>query len=94
MTAVEKSGLSSLNKLQNCFVPGDEQQPVVLGIELSRNIIKDGAVRVHGGGFAGSILAIVADGEAEEYQGRMSEWFGKENVFKARVRPFGASEIK
>lgn len=94
LSAVERSGLSSLDKLQNCYVPGDVCQPVVLGIELSRSVIKDGAVRVHGGGFAGSILAIVSDGEVEEYERKMSAWFGPRNVFKARVRPFGACEIK
>lgn len=94
LDAVEKSGLSSLDKLQNCFVPADESQPVVLGIELSRRIIKDGAVRVHGGGFAGSILAIVSNGEADGYISKMSAWFGKENVFKALIRPLGTALVK
>ena len=94
LTAIEKSGLSSLNKLQNCLVPGDEVQPVVLGIELSRRIIKDGAVRVHGGGFAGSILAVVSDSETDGYASELAKWFGKENVFKASVRPIGTAEMK
>ena len=94
LKAVNESGLSSLNKLQNCLVPGDEAQPVVLGIELSRRIIKDGAVRVHGGGFAGSILAIVNDGEVNAYMTEMGKWFGAENVFKASIRPLGTAEIK
>ena len=63
LKAVNESGLSSLNKLQNCSIPGEVNQPVILGIEISRNIIKNGAIRVHGGGFAGSILAIIADDE-------------------------------
>lgn len=94
LKAIEKSGLSSLNKLQNCLVPGDENQPVVLGIELSRRIIKDGAVRVHGGGFAGSILAVVNDKEVESYVAEMKKWFGSENVFVASIRPIGTAEIK
>ncbi len=94
LEAVEKSGLSSLNKLQNCSVPGDEVQSVVLGIELSRRIIKDGAVRVHGGGFAGSILAVVADGETESYLSQMRKWFGDDNVFKSEIRQVGTAELK
>ena len=88
------SGLSSLIRLQNCAVPGETEQRVVLGIELSREIIKRGAVRVHGGGFAGSILAVIADEEVENYRAEMGKVFGKENVFAASVRPLGAAEIK
>lgn len=91
---VNESGLSSLNLLQNCYVPGETNQPVVLGIELSRAIIKDGAVRVHGGGFAGSILAFVSNNEVDFYVEKMSEVFGKENVFKANIREIGTTIIK
>lgn len=94
LNAVNGSGLSSLIRLQNCAVPGEVEQRVVLGIELSREIIKRGAVRVHGGGFAGSILAIVADEEVENYRAEMGRVFGKENVFAASVRPLGTAEIK
>ncbi len=93
LDCINKSGLSSLNLLQNCYVPADTAQPMVLGIELSRRIIKDGAIRVHGGGFAGSILAIVNDGEAESYMHEMSELFGKNNVFKASVREPGTTRV-
>ena len=93
LKAVNESGLSSLIRLQNCAVPGDTSQRVVLGIELSREIISNGAVRVHGGGFAGSILAIVADEEVPSYETKMCEVFGKENVFIASVRSVGTSEM-
>lgn len=93
LNAVNGSGLSSLTLLQNCMVPGDVMQPVVLGIEYSRAIIKDGAIRVHGGGFAGSILAFVNDNEVEEYVTKMQKLFGKENVFKASVRKVGTVKL-
>ncbi len=88
---VNESGLSSLVLLQNCAVPLDEAQPIVLAIEYSRQIITDGAVRVHGGGFAGSILAIVNDNEVDNYILKMSKLFSKENVFKASVRQVGST---
>ncbi|MBQ9481013.1 MAG: galactokinase [Clostridia bacterium] len=94
LSCVNESGLSSLNLLQNCAVPGDEMQPVILGIELSRNFLKDGAVRVHGGGFAGSILAVVSDAETESYMEFMKKLFGKENVFRAAVRPLGTTLVE
>jgi galactokinase len=93
LNAVNESGLSSLIRLQNCCVPGELSQPVIMGIELSRSIIKDGAVRVHGGGFAGSILAIINETERENYVTKMSEVFGKENVFTAHVRPTGTAKM-
>ena len=88
---VNESGLSSLVLLQNCAVPLDEAQPIVLAIEYSRQIITDGAVRVHGGGFAGSILAIVSDNEVDNYILKMSNLFSKENVFKASIRQVGTT---
>ena len=94
LNAVNGSGISSLTLLQNCYVPGDTAQPVVLGIELSRNIIKDGAVRVHGGGFAGSILACVCNGEIENYAEQMKKWFGAENVFTANIRKLGTAFVE
>ena len=93
LSAVNESGLSSLIRLQNCSVPAEVSQPVVLGIELSRSIIKDGAVRVHGGGFAGSILAIVSEEEKENYVKTMAKTFGEENVFTAHVRPLGTARM-
>ncbi len=94
LKAVNDSGISSLALLQNCYVPNETNQPVVLGIELSRALIKDGAVRVHGGGFAGSILAFVSDNELDNYTQKMQEVFGIENVFKASIRTIGTTVIK
>ena len=90
---VNESGVSSLCVLQNCYVDGDTNQPVVLGIEYSRSIIKNGAVRVHGGGFAGSILAFVKDDEVENYLNSMKKVFGEENVFACSIRKVGTTKI-
>jgi galactokinase len=94
LECVNGSGLSSLNLLQNCSVPGDTEQPVILGIEVSRSIIKDGAIRVHGGGFAGSILAIVNDNETQDYVEQMKKLFGEENVFIANIREKGTTKVE
>jgi len=94
LECVNGSGLSSLNLLQNCSVPGDTEQPVILGIEVSRSIIKDGAVRVHGGGFAGSILAIINDNETQSYVEQMKKLFGEENVFIANIRELGTTKVE
>lgn len=94
LAAVRGSGESSLNCLQNCYVPGSTQQPVTLALHLSERLISDGAVRVHGGGFAGTILAFVADMETDKYVRAMGEVFGAANVFTANVRIPGAAKIE
>ena len=94
LKAVNESGTSSMCLLQNCYVPGDSMQPVSLAIETSRLIIKDGAVRIHGGGFAGSILAIVSDKEVDEYVSTLKKMFGSDNVFKTCIREIGTTIIK
>ncbi len=93
LSAVNGSGISSLNCLQNCFVPGSDRQPVTLALHLSELLIQDGAVRIHGGGFAGTIIAFVADGETERYVNGMSRVFGESNIFTANIRRFGAAKI-
>lgn len=90
LESIQKSGESSLNCLQNCFVPGSCEQPVSLALHISDRIIKDGAVRLHGGGFAGTILAYLSDAEKDGYAFEMAKLFGEENVFKASVRKPGA----
>ncbi len=94
LCAVRGSGVSSMNCLQNCYVPGSVHQPVALAIHLSECLIKDGAVRIHGGGFAGTILAFVSAAETEGYVHAMQTVFGKENVFTANVRAAGAARVE
>ena len=94
LAEVSASGESSLYVLQNCCVPGSTDQPVVLAIEYSKLIVKDGAFRVHGGGFAGSILGFVCNAEVENYVAAMKKAFGEENVFTANVRQCGTCGFK
>lgn len=90
---IDESGQSSLVCLQNAFVPGSAVQPIPLAMKISKEIIKDGAVRLHGGGFCGTVIAYVADGETDDYQEEMAKVFGKENVFSTQTRNIGASVI-
>ncbi len=91
---VASSGESSLCVLQNCYVPGSVDQPVALAIEYSKRITENSVFRVHGGGFAGSILGFVENGELNNYVSKMGEVFGANNVFKAIVRPIGTAGEK
>ena len=88
------SGESSASVLQNCYVPGQTEQPVLLAIEFSKQITKKSFFRVHGGGFAGSILAFVHNDEAECYINAMKKVFGSANVFTAQIRTTGTCGYK
>ncbi len=68
---MDESGRSSWELLQNCYCMKDchEQKiPLVLALtQLFLNKIGGGICRVHGGGFAGVIAAVVPENEMENY---------------------------
>ncbi len=92
---VRQSGDSSANLLQNlysCTKPSCQE--ISVAIMASKRILQDkGAVRVHGGGFAGTIQAFVPLCAAEEYIREMDRIFGEGSCMKMRIRPFGGIEI-
>ncbi len=87
---INKSGESSLGVLQNCYVPGEISQPVALALQLSSRLIKDGAFRMQGGGFTGTVLAFCKEGSERAYGAEMARVFGKENVYYTQWRDIGA----
>lgn len=92
---VRQSGESSANLLQNLYsCSNPEKQAIPLAIMMSRKLLGDnGAVRVHGGGFAGTIQAFVPNDLAESYISEMNRIFGKDSCTKMRIRPVGGVEI-
>ena len=53
-----------------------------------------GAVRVHGGGFAGTIQAFVPNELVETYSKEMEKIFGIDTCLKLTIRPVGGVEIQ
>ena len=92
---VEQSGTSSAELLQNLYSTGEPQvQPVPLAIMLSKRFLKGaGAVRVHGGGFAGTIQAFVPTYLAADYAMEMERIFGAGCCYVLTVRPVGGCEL-
>ena len=88
--AVKRSGDSSWKLLQNVYARPNQQQ-MSMGIELSRRFLKgDGAQRVHGGGFAGTIQAYVPMERLDAYVAMIESVFGEGSCCVLRVRPEGA----
>jgi len=95
LALVNRSGDSSANLLQNLYsCKNPQQQAIPLAIMLSKRVLAEsGAVRVHGGGFAGTIQAFVPVEKAEEYSTAMNSLFGEGSCHILRIRPVGGIEI-
>ncbi|MFI3228551.1 MAG: galactokinase family protein [Bacillota bacterium] len=94
MGIVTESGDSSYQKLQNCYVSGDDAQPIPLGLALVAE--EDGVLarRVHGGGFAGTILTFVDNAYLANFVENMAKYYGKQNVFAVKIRANGSYKIE
>lgn len=92
---VNESGRSSCELLQNIYSCRKPlEQGISVGIMLSRRFLgENGAVRVHGGGFAGTVQAFVPAYLAEEYSAEMDRVFGEGSCHILTVRPVGGYEL-
>ncbi len=97
LSGIIESGQSSFMYLQNVYPPNDlTHQSLAVGLALSEQMLKDrnGAWRVHGGGFAGTIQAFVPLDYAESYINEMESVFGADSCYQLRIRSVGGFEIK
>lgn len=90
---IKASGDSSFKQLQNIFTTKNiKEQGVSLALSLSEKFIKEigeGACRVHGGGFAGTIQIFLPDSSIEKYKKTMEKIFGKNSVQILNIRQIG-----
>ncbi len=93
---VNESGNSSVNLLQNLYsVKKPTSQEIPLAIMAGKKVLgSNGAIRVHGGGFAGTVQAFVPDSLIEIYTAEMDRIFGENSCFVMSIRPVGSIEIK
>ena len=93
--AVIESGESSWKLLQNLHAEGSENQEMPLACEISRRMLRGrGAWRIHGGGFAGTILAFVPLDMLDRYASVMDGVFGKGATTVLSIRPQGVVCIR
>ncbi len=93
--AVIGSGESSWKLLQNLHVESSDNQEMPLALEMSRRMLEGrGAWRIHGGGFAGTILAFVPNDLVEKYSAAMNAVFGDRATTVLSIRPEGVVCIK
>lgn len=94
---VNDSGVSSCRWLQNCYTEkSPTEQGIPLALMLTENYLKGsgkGACRVHGGGYAGTILVFMPDGLLDNYIKLMEAVFGKGSVMVLNIRPYGSLHV-
>jgi galactokinase len=96
LNLVNESGNSSWELLQNIY-PSHKprEQGIALALAISRDFIAgNGACRVHGGGFAGTIQVYIPLDSVPAYRTKMEAVFGPGVVTELRIRPVGAVELK
>ena len=77
LRATHESGSSSAEWLQNVYAPGVDE-PAMVAIALAQRVLGGhGAVRIHGGGFGGSIQAFVPTDLLDDFVRLMEGWLGK-----------------
>lgn len=90
---ITASGNSSWKWLQNVYRPeSTRQQEVAIALAITERYIQQlgkGACRVHGGGFAGVILAILPQSDVPAYQELIRSTLGTESL-EIQVRADGA----
>ncbi len=92
---VTKSGNSSYKYLQNIYAnKTPQEQGLAVGLNLAEMVLDgEGACRVHGGGFAGTIQAFVPNNKLEKFIETLNGCFGEGSCHIISIRPVGGIEV-
>ena len=91
----KESGFSSFIHLQNVIISGQkEHQDVAFALAVAEKALKGrGAFRVHGGGFAGTILAIVPVENSESFKQEVEAQLFPGACTLMSIRPVGCAQV-
>lgn len=91
---ITASGNSSWKWLQNCYTTSScQEQGITVTLALTELFIEEkgrGACRVHGGGFAGVIMAMLPNDLVDEYIKYIEKAAGEGSAYRMSIRPYGA----
>lgn len=89
------SGNSSYKFLQNVYTPQNiQEQNLSIALGLSEHVLQgEGASRVHGGGFAGTIQAFVPEHLLAAYKACMEEVYGEGSCYILKIRSVGGVKV-
>ena len=82
LKCVRGSEASSRNLLKNAMIENQYEGSLAEAIDISNAAMdNEGASKINGGGFGGSIICIVPVGKLEQYMRIMYDRYGKNHVF-------------
>lgn len=92
---IKESGRSSFMYLQNVYASSaPNEQGLSTALYIAEQILAgEGAFRVHGGGFAGTIQAFVPSHKLEKFRTEMERVFGESSCYVLSIRPVGGTEV-
>jgi len=97
LSLVNESGNSSFKYLQNIYSPNDPNyQPVSIALAFTEDFIKkigEGACRVHGGGFEGTVQVFLPKSSAEEFKKYIKNISPEFRVLDLSIRQVGTTEV-
>jgi galactokinase len=94
MVHIVASGRSSATNLQNVWNKHETKQGLALALMMAENALsQDGAYRVHGGGFAGTILLIVPKAKTSLLKMEFNRVFGSNSFIQIRLREVGVVRV-
>ncbi len=95
LSIIRSSGDSSFKYLQNVYTNINVlEQGLSLALCITDKFLGNrGALRVHGGGFAGTIQVFLPSELATEYVGLVESVFGEGSVMILDINPFGACRL-
>ena len=95
LDVIKRSGTSSYKYLQNVYANiSPNEQGVSLALYIAENLLQgEGASRVHGGGFAGTIQAFVPNHKLESFKTGIEAVFGEGSCYVLNIRPYGGLKV-
>ena len=90
---IKDSGISSALFLQNCRVDGSLEQLVMRALAITNRFLSDGANRVHGGGFAGTILCVLKNENVDYFIENVSKFYDKNAIIPLKIRKVGTTVL-
>ena len=95
LALVNQSGLSSALHLQNTWsIAEPKQQAIPMVLALGRELLEGtGAIRVHGGGFAGTVQAFVPNERLASFRSGMEKLLGQGKCHVLHIRPQGGCAV-
>ena len=95
LDVIKRSGNSSYKYLQNVYANvAPNEQGVSLALYIAESLLGgEGACRVHGGGFAGTIQAFVPCHKLDSFKSGIEAVFGEGSCYVLNIRAYGGVKV-